>query len=145
MARRIDPDRNFRFLVEIDGISQSGFSEVIMPESYTTVIEYREGSMQPYMRKLPGLTKYSNLILKSGITESMELYEWHKQVEEGKMQEARRNISVILLDEEGNECARWNFTEAWPTRYSPPNLSAEGEDVAVESLEITFEMMERVH
>lgn len=145
MGRRDDPDRNFRFIVEIDGIAQSGFSEVIMPESLTTVIEYREGSMQPYTRKLPGLTKYSNLILKSGITESMELYEWRKQVIEGEIQEARRNLSVILLDGERNECARWNFTEAWPARYTPPNLSAEREDVATETFEVTFERMERVH
>jgi phage tail-like protein len=51
------------------------------------------------MRKIPGLTKYGNLTLKWGTTDSMELFEWRKQVIQGKMKLARRNIAVILLDE----------------------------------------------
>jgi phage tail-like protein len=144
LGGRTDPDGNFRFIVEIDGITQAGFAEVIMPVSYTDVIEYRAGNDPSHVSKLAGLTKYSNLILSWGITDSMELYEWRRQVEEGKMKEARRNLSVVLLDEEGNECARWNFTEAWPVGYSAPDLTAEGVDVAIETLEITFQRMERV-
>lgn len=144
VGERTDPYRNFRFLVEIDGIVQAGFSEAIMPASTSDVIEYREGTWPPRVRKLPGLTKYSNLILKWGITASMDLYDWRKLVEQGKMREARRNMAVILMDEEGSPAARWEFGEAWPSKYDAPDLTATGNDVAIETLEIAFETMERV-
>jgi phage tail-like protein len=90
------------------------------------------------------LNKYGNVTLKWGITDSMELYEkWWKPVEEGKMKEARKNVAIILMDEEGNPAARWEFVEAWPTKYDAPDLNAKGTDVAVETLEIAHEGMKR--
>lgn len=142
---RKDPYRNFRFLVEIDGIVQAGFSEVSIPDASSEVIEYREGNEPTTVRKLPGLEKYGNVTLKWGITHSMELYEkWRKPVEEGKMKDARKNVAVILMDEEGNPGARWEFENAWPSKYDAPELSAKGTDVAVETLEIVHERMRRV-
>ena len=143
-STRKDPISNCRYQVEIDGIIQAGFSEVIMPESMSNVIEYREGTDPLRIRKLPGLTLYSNLILKYGVTDAMALYNWRKSVEQGKMSDARRNLAVILLDEEGNAAARWEFGAAWPCAYAAPDLDAEGNDEASETLEITFETMRRV-
>ena len=142
-GERKDPYKNFRFLVEIDGIVQAGFSEATIPESTQEPIEYREGSEPPTVRKLPGLVKYGNLTLKWGITDSLELYNWRKLVEQGKTKDARKNIAVILMDEEGNSAARWEFREAWPTKYDAPDLSAKGNDVAVETLEVVHEGMAR--
>ena len=144
MADRNDPYKNFRFLVEIDGIVQAGFSEAAIPDSSQDPIEYREGNEVPTARKLPGLVKYGNLSLKWGITDSLELYEWRKLVEQGKMSDARRNIAVILMDEEGNPKSRWEFVEAWPSKYDAPDLSATGNEIAVENLEIVHEGMTRV-
>jgi len=144
VGERKDPYRNFRYLVEIDGIIQAGFSEATIPDSTSDVIEYREGNEPPYVRKLPGLTKYGNVTLKWGVTDSMELYNWRKLVEQGKMKEARRNMAIILIDEEGNPAARWEFEDAWPSKYDAPDLNAKGNDVAIETLEITFEKMTRV-
>lgn len=144
MADRNDPYKNFRFLVEIDGIVQAGFSEATIPDSSQDPIEYREGNEVPTARKLPGLVKYGNLSLKWGITDSMELYEWRKLVEQGKMSDARRNIAVILLDEEGTPKSRWEFVGAWPSKYDAPDLNATGNEIAVENLEIVHEGMTRV-
>jgi phage tail-like protein len=144
MGRREDINQNFRYLVEIDGITEAGFSEVIMPESSTVVIEYRDGNMKPSPIKLPGLTRYTNLVLRKGVNESLELYDWRGQVEAGNIDEARRDLSVILLDSEGNEVARWNFTGAWPSKYYASPLLAEREAVALETFEIAFEKMERI-
>lgn len=141
---RKDPYKNFRFRVEIDGIVQSGFSEVIMPESTSDLIEYREGNQPTHVNKLPGLTKYGKLVLKGGITASMDLSNWRKLVEQGKIKNARRNMAVILIDEEGNDAARWEFGGAWPIKYDAPDLTAKGNDVAIEILEIVFETMMRV-
>ena len=144
MAERIDPYKNFRFLVEIDGITQAGFSEVLIPDSTQDVIEYREGNEYLTVRKLSGVTKYGNVILKWGITDSLELYNWRKLVEDGKSKEYRRNMAVILIDEEGNPKSRWEFSEAWPIKYKAPNLNALGKEIAIESMEIAHEGMRRV-
>ncbi len=143
MAEKIEPYKNFRFLVEIEGITQAGFSEVIISDSTQDVIEYREGN-ELTLRKLPGLIKYGNVILKWGITDSMELYSWHKLVEEGKSKEYRKNMAIMLIDEEGNPKSRWEFSQAWPIKYKAPNLNALGKEIAIESMEIAHEGMRRV-
>ena len=140
-GQRNDPYRNFRYRLEIDGIQQAGFSEATVPDSTVDVIEYREGNETTTVRKLPGLTKYGNLTLKWGITDSMDLYNWHRAVTQGQIE--RKNISVIVIDEAGNDKARWNFFQAWPTKYDAPDLTAKGNDVAIETLEIVHEGMER--
>ena len=145
MAERKDPFRNYRFLLEIDGIVQAGFSEVTIPDTTTDPIEYREGNEPATMRKMSGLTKYGNVSLKWGITDSsIELFNWRKMVIQGKQKDARRNIAIILLDEEGSPAARWEFRDAWPSKYDAPDLTAKGNDAAIESLEIVHEGMERV-
>ena len=140
---RNTPYRNSRFLLEIDGIVQAGFSEVTIPDISTDPIEYREGNEDTTVQKIPGLTKYGNLTLKWGITDSMELFEWRKQVIQGKTG-TKKNIAVILQDEGGNPTSRWEFKEAWPSKYGAPELSAKGNDIAIESIEITHEGMDRV-
>jgi phage tail-like protein len=141
---RQEPYRNFRFRVEIDGITQAGFGECILGDSTTEVIEYREGDESPSPRKLSGLTKYANIILKWGITDSMELYNWRQQIIHDGAGGARRNMSIILMDEAGNDKARWDVVRAWPCRYDPPNFNAKGDEVAIEILEIAHEGIKRV-
>ncbi|HEV7473312.1 MAG TPA: phage tail protein [Pyrinomonadaceae bacterium] len=139
---RIDPYRNFSFRVEIDGITQAGFSECTGFSANTDPIEYREGGYDKTVRKLPGLTKYSNITLKWGLTDSMELCNWYQDVVKGKIE--RKSGSIILIDLEGNDKSRWNFFEAWPTKYDPVDLNAKGTDVAIETLELVTEKLERV-
>jgi phage tail-like protein len=143
VGQRKDPYRNFRFLLEIDSIVQAGFSECTIPDTTSDVVDYREGNEQPSARKLPGLTKWGNITLKWGATDSLDLYNWRKLVEQGKMKDARRKVTVILQDEEGNNAARWEFVDAWPSKYDAPDLTAKGNDVAVETLEIVHEGMSR--
>ena len=139
-----DPFKQFRFRVEIDGIVQAGFSEVTFADTNTDVIEYREGDDPPILRKVSGLTKYGNITLKWGITDSTELYNWRQQVIDSGAENARRNLSIILLDDLGNEKARWDVVRAWPVKYDPPDLNAKGNEVAIESLEIAHEGFRRV-
>lgn len=146
---RKDPFRNSRFILEIDGITQAGFSEVTIPDSSTDPIEYREGNeigldAQATVRKIPGLTKYSNLVLKYGITDSMELFDWYKDIVDGKIKTSRKNIHILLWDELGKEVNRWTFVQAWPVKYTPPLTNAKGNDIAIESIEIAHEGMLRV-
>ncbi len=141
-GERDDPYPNSNFLVEIDGIAVAGFSEVIAPAASVTVIEYREGGEVGAVRKIPGLVKYSNIILTRGVTESTELYDWWRSVETGNIQ--RRNMSIVFLNQRREEVVRWNIREAWPTRYQAfSDLNAKGDDVVIETVEIAHEGIER--
>ena len=141
---RQDPYRQFRFRVEIDGVTQAGFSECSFADTTTDPVEYREGDESTTMRKLSGLTKYGNITLKWGITDSMELYNWRQQIIDTGAEGARKNISLILIDEAGADKARWDITRAWPSKYDPPDFSGKGNDVAIETLDIVHEGFKRV-
>lgn len=143
-GQRNDPYRNFRFRVVISGIQVAGFSEVTIPDSTTDPVEYREGTDPTYQRKLSGLTKYGNVTLKKGITDSLDLYKWKKSVEEVGALSNRKDLSLILIDEAGAEKAQWDIVEAWPTKYAPSGLSAKANEVLIETLEIVHEGVTRV-
>ena len=138
---RQDPYRNFRFRVEIDGLQPAGFSEVSGLEITTEVVEYREGTEQNHVRKLPGLTRYGNVTLKRGITDSMELYEWHRQIVDGDI--ARRNVVVIVQNEQGEDGVRFEILKAWPCKYEATTLDGNGNEVAIESIELCNEGVRR--
>jgi len=144
MADRKDPFRNSRFIVEIDGVSQAGFREATIPDVSSEPIEYREGNEAPTVRKIPGLIKYGNISLKWGITDSTDMYNWYKEaILDSKFNSARKNISILLLDEEGNEANRWNFVNCWPTKYNAPDTNATESQIAIEEMEIVNEGMLR--
>jgi phage tail-like protein len=137
-----DPFGNYNFLIELDGISRGAFQECSGFDSTIDVIEHREGGENTTLRKIPGMTKYSNITLKWGMTDGRELYDWHQQIVDGEIQ--RKNGSIVLLDRRGEEVARWDFERAWPTKYDGPDLNAEGNDVAIEMLELAHEGVKRV-
>ena len=137
---RNDPYKNFPFRVEIDGLSVSGFSEVSGLSATAEVIEYREGADDLTPRKLPGLVKYPNVTLRRGVTKSRELFDWWVSVEKGVVQ--RRTVSVVLLDDARKDVVRWILHDAWVTKFEFGDLNAEGNDVAIESIEIAHERLE---
>lgn len=140
-GERKDPFRAYNFLVEIDGITRAGFRECSGLDSSQDPIDYREGGEPLHVRKLPGLVKYSNISLKRGITDDAELWEWRKKAMEGKVE--RKNGSIILLDDTGAEKARWNFVNGWPTKWTGPTFNATGNEVAIETLDIVHEGVDK--
>ena len=141
-AVRNDPYGNYNFLVEIDGITRAAFHEVSGFDSTIDVIEHREGGDNISPRKLPGQTKYSNIVLKWGLAVDTDLVTWHQQAVDGDIQ--RKNGSIVLLDRRGQEVARWNFVNAWPSKWTGASLNAEGNDVSIETLELAHEGVRRV-
>lgn len=138
--QRNDPYKSFNFRVEIDGIAHAVFSEVTGLESETAVIEYRAGG-ENVVRKLPGLTKFGNIVLRRGVTQDAELWNWRKSVVEGNID--RRNGSVVLLDDKRNEVVRWNFHDGWICKWDGPAFNAKSNEVAIETIEIAHEGLER--
>jgi phage tail-like protein len=141
MATRNDPYRNFRFKVEIDGIQQAGFSEVTGFDATVDPIDYREGTDPTHVRKLTGLTKFGNVTLKWGVTDSTELYDWHRQIVNGQI--VRKALTITAMDELGNPKAQWHVVEAWPSKYDPADFNAKGNDLAIETMEFVNEGIER--
>ncbi len=137
-ATRVNPFSASRFFVEIDGITAAEFLTVSGIEADVAVIDYRAGSDKlAGAHKLPGEARFSNLILRRGMTTDLSLWLWMRETLEGKV--SRRNLSVVLLSDAGDELLRFNFVAAWPVRWSGPTLHAEGTDIAIETLEITHE------
>ena len=137
---RVDPYKNFNFLVEIDGITTAAFSDCTGLESEVDVIEYREGGDRS-IRKLVGLPRFGDITLKRGITKSAELQTWHREILNGVSD--RRNVAIVLLDDERTEVVRWNVFHAFPRKWEGPHLHASGNEVAIETLVLCCEGVER--
>src|SRR5262249_43831276 len=102
---------------------------------------YREGGDAATVRKLPGKTSYPDITLKWGITDSRELYDWHRTAVDGAVQ--RKNGSIILQDYLGIEKILWNFFSAWASKEQWPDLTPQGNDVGIDALTISCERVER--
>ncbi|MFL6353106.1 MAG: phage tail protein [Bryobacteraceae bacterium] len=135
---REDPFNSMKFIVEIDGIATSAFLAVSGIEADVAVVDYRPGNDKiPGARKLPGEAKFSNIVLKRGMTSDLSLWNWMRETLEGQV--SRRSMSVVLLSEGREEVMRFDFKHAWPVKWSGPNLNGESSDVAIETLEIAHE------
>jgi len=140
-SARVDPFKNFNFLVEIDGIAQAGFSECTGLRLEVDVIEYREGADLSSVRKLPGRSRVGDITLKRGITTSNELQAWFESTLNGLPK--RKDGVIILLDDERNPVVRWKFFNAFPRKWEGPHLDAKGTDVAIETLTLCCEGLVR--
>jgi phage tail-like protein len=140
---RTDPYANFNFRLEIGGTSRAYFKEASGLDSSIEVIQYREGGDNVTARKLPGLTTYSNIVLKRGVTDDPDLQTWHKQWITGDPARKRINGSIVLRDLQGQDKVHWEITNAWPAKWSGPSFNAEGKEVAIETLELCHEGIER--
>jgi len=134
-----NPILQYNFLLEIDGTSDAvaGFTEVSGINMETDVVEYREGSDTATVRKLPGLRKYGNITLKRGYTTNTELWDWRKTVIDGATE--RKSGAIILLNEAREPALRWEFSEAWVSKYEGPALNATANETSIESIEIATE------
>jgi phage tail-like protein len=139
-ASSANPYDAFRFTVEIEGIPGADFTECVLPAVSIDVIEYREGAdLQNNVHKLPGLVKYENLILRSGLTNSTALWEWFSSFVQGTG--SPKTITVTLRDGQKNQVYQWGFTNAWPVKFQSPLLDGKKSALAIETLEIAVEGM----
>lgn len=132
------PLPKFHFLVEWGG-SKIGFSEVTGLDMQIEPIEYRDGSSPQYTKiKMPGMQKYSNITLKRGTFEGdKEFYLWFKTVNMNKIE--RRDLVVSLLNENHEPVISWKIINAFPIKVQASDLKSDGNEVAIETLEIAHE------
>ena len=143
LVYRDDPYAGHNFEILITGISDDGtavkgsFSEVSGLEVAQDPIDYRNGSEDIRVRKIPGLKKFTNITLKRGIIADLAFWNWIVEGMNGLVH--RTEGSIVLLDENRREVMRWNFKRAWPCKWSGPGLNAKNNEIAMETLEICHE------
>jgi phage tail-like protein len=125
----------FRFRIEFDNVIAGGFTECAGLQVETEVEEHREGGLNEFTHKLPKGTKYGTLTLRRGFLDTTDLWDWHQSVIAGQTQQ-RKNLSIILLDGEGNDKIRWDVRGALPVKWSSSEFKADGNTVMVETLEL---------
>ncbi|MHA4806453.1 phage tail protein [Flavitalea flava] len=117
-----------------------GFSDVTGLSQEIQVIEYRDGLMKPHQSPLkrPGQVKFPNVTFKRGIVEkNNDLFNWFNN--NGAPNVERRDITVSLLNDEGDPVMVWTISQAWPVKVEGPGLKATGNEIAIESIELTHE------
>lgn len=128
----------FHFQVEWGG-TKIGFTEVSGLDIDIEPIEYRNGASREFTpTKMPGLQKYSNITLKRGYFKNdNEFFQWMNTVSLNKIE--RRDIVISLLNEEHEPMVVWKIKNAWPVKIQSTDLNADGNEVAVETLELAHE------
>lgn len=141
-----DPLVSSWFGVEFQGQVVGAFRECTGLGSENEVVEYKASGQKGdfVIKKLPGRLKWNNITLKRGVTDSMDAWKWRKLVEQGKISDARKNGTITMYNQQGDAIAKWNFTNAWPSKISGPEANAGNNEVAIEELELTHEGYERV-
>ena len=132
------PLSKFHFQVEWGG-TKIGFTEVSGLDVETEVIEYRQGASPDFSKiKMPGMQKFSNITMKRGTFKSdNEYYNWWNTVSLNTIE--RRDITIKLLDENHDPVVTWKVKNAWPTKVQSTDLKADGNEVAIESMEVVHE------
>ena len=140
-SRSFDHHVNGNFRVEIEGVDVASFIAVEGVEVKTEVIHFADGDAPLADRKRPGRTTCSNIILKKGVVNNADLWNWYKEITEGKI--ARKSGAIIVCDDEGNEIYRYLFFEAWPCRCKSLVLNAADSKNLIEELEIVVENVKK--
>lgn len=138
---------SYNFLLEIAGITPDartiigGFRSVSGMESQTEVIEFKQGN-DIVVRKKPGRTTYSNIVLERGFTATDDLWQWRKNIEDGVID--RRSGTVTILDQDHRTIVQqYNFYEAWPCKWKVPETNSDASGMAIETIELAVERIER--
>lgn len=145
VAERQDPLPVFNFRVKLfDRNGEPGtvasFSECSGLDAELEVENYKEGGVNDRVYRFPSRFKFSNIILKRGMTQDPVLREWHLNLLRGSTQ--RRDGLIILLNEAQEEVLAWKFERGLPVKWTGPTLNAKQSEVSIETLEISHEHLE---
>jgi phage tail-like protein len=146
MAGHEDPLVGFHFALDFSGVVAGFFTECSGIGSETEIVEHKvvTETGQQIIMKIPGRLKWENIVLKRGITSSMDIWDWRKQIEDGDVEGARRNGSIIMYDQKLSAVAQWDFERAWPVKVTGPQPKSDSNELGVEELTVAHEYIKRV-
>jgi phage tail-like protein len=127
-----------RFYIFIDKAPKAVFISLSGLQVETDVMEYAEGGNNGFVHQLPGRTRVGRITLKRGVSRSDELFKWYTDIAYGKKFE-RKNVSVVMYNEAGEELRRWNFVNAYPVRWVGPDFESGSTATAIETLELAHD------
>jgi phage tail-like protein len=130
------------FGVEFKNGIEGHFSEVTGLGMEIEVVEYTDTAVDTLTRKRPGTTKYSEMGLKRTLTKDKSFWDWTKRIRDGGM-DYRTEGSIVLHNMNGDEVGRWNFVNAWPSKWSASDLDVSSDDLIQEDITIQIERLER--
>ena len=143
-AQKPRPTNHFR--LQVGGRESIGqFREVSGLDTENEIIEQKEvdANGRPVIVKVSGNPKWSNIELKRGIDINKSLYDWRYEVESGKVDQARTDCTLELLDYDGSPIASYSITQAWPVKYTGASMNAGSNEIAVEAITICHEGFQR--
>jgi len=141
-----DPMIGAHFEISVGAVT-GYFTEVSGLGSESEVVEHKiiaKGAKESIIRKIPGRLKWGDIVLKRGITKNLDMYNWRKEVEQGHVDKARLDGTIIMYDQTMTPIAEWTFAKGWPSKISGPSLQSDGNAVGVEELTIVHEGIKRV-
>lgn len=136
------PLPKFRFAVDLGGnLKNIAFQEVSGLDAETQIIEYRHGNDPKFSTvKMPGIAKYGNVTLKRGVfVNDNAFWNWHSKITMNTIK--RRTVTIRLLDEAGKTTMSWTLTNAWPTKITSTDLKSDGNEVAIDTIELAHEKL----
>lgn len=136
------PMPKFRFEVDFGTeMKDVAFQEVSGLDSDNQLIAYRKANSTLFStEKMPGIAKYGNITMKRGVfVNHNTFWNWYKEIMMNTIE--RQTIVIKLLDEAGNVTMKWQLNKAWPTKITSTDLKSNGNEVAIDTLEIAHEQL----
>ena len=134
--------RNYGYILDLQGVRAGYFTSIRSQGLKIGTIDYREGGTPNVVRKLPGQTVVSPIICEWGVTNNSEMWDWLMKAATGVVE--RKEVSVIILGTDGvTEKVRWNYSNVWPCEWRGAEMAAGGNDIAIESMVLQAESVER--
>lgn len=125
-----------RFVVEMDGVLVANFQECGGLSVEVETKEYAEGGNNEFVHRLPGPLKYPNITLKRGLTDSPQFLQWRPTIAGGQITVTRKNLAIKLFDHGGETIKQWDVAEAYPVKWTGPELRAGSMEFVVEAVEL---------
>jgi phage tail-like protein len=129
----LDGYPSFRFVVKLDGNPVGVFMECSLPNIEWDVEEIKEGGLNTYIHQLPGRRKSAKITLKNGVGRSKDLIQWYTQSMSEKFK--RRKLTVSLLDSTNKPVMTLDIKDAYPIKWTGPNLKSDDNTIAIQTLE----------
>ncbi len=144
-GRESDPLIGFQFSLECAGMITGFFTEVSGVGSENDIIEQKvvSGTGQESVQKIPGRLKWTDITLKRGITDNMQVWEWRQMVVDGEIGMARKNATITMYDRNYKPAAKWDLINAWPSKVTGPSFKADSNEYWVEEVTLVHEGMKR--
>src|SRR5512137_1990979 len=141
-----DPLVQFSYALDLGGKVKGYFTECSGLGSEHDVVEHKvvDEKGRQMVKMVPGRIKWDKITLKRGITDAKDIWDWRKKVEDGQVEDARIDGSIIMMDQELKPVARWNFEGGWPSKVSGPQLKSASNEIGVEEITIVHHRLERV-